>query len=183
LHGEIKNRLEASQQKFSNEKKKPANDKAFGQPLRATKCDDILKKKGIDQTAQFGGDLEGNGIRNIMVEATSIMIDEIENTIFGMYRVVGMDDKIRNVFERHHQLFLCWNGYFSGLRTKRFHLTDEIVTKMKKYLERSLLLERHLSMSITPKSHVMGDHSIEQLVRTCGFADLGEEYRPEKPPR
>jgi hypothetical protein len=30
-------------------------------------------------------------------------------------------------------------------------------------------------MSITPKSHVMADHSIEQLVRTCGFACLGED--------
>jgi hypothetical protein len=38
-----------------------------------------------------------------------------------------------------------------------------------------ILKERHLCMSITPKSHVMAAHSIEQLVRICGFTDLGED--------
>jgi hypothetical protein len=38
-----------------------------------------------------------------------------------------------------------------------------------------ILKERHLCMSITPKSHVMAAHSIQQLVRICGFTDLAED--------
>jgi hypothetical protein len=165
--------LKQAKKKFSDEKKKPENSKAFGQPLRA-KCDEILKKKGIDRAAQFGGDLEGNGVRRLMAEAT-VIIDDIELAMLEMDRVAGTDDEIRDVCEKHRQLFLCWDGYFSGLRTKRFHLTDEITKKTKAFLVRSILLERHLCMSITPKTHVMGDHSIEQLVRIFGFADLAED--------
>ena len=109
-----------------------------------------------------------------MAEATAI-IDDMEVAMLEMDRVAGTDDEIRDVCEKHRQLFLCWDGYFSGLRTKRFHLTDEITRKTKQFLAKSIALERHLCMSITPKSHVMAAHSIEQLVRICGFTtDLGE---------
>jgi hypothetical protein len=54
-------------------------------------------------------------------------------------------------------------------------LTDAIAKKTKGFLVRSVLLERHLGMSITPKTHVMDDHSIQQLIATYGFADLGED--------
>jgi hypothetical protein len=162
-----------AKKKFADEKKQPGNSKAFGQPLRA-KCDEILKRRGIDRAAQFGGDLEGNGVRRLMAEANAI-IDEIEGVVLEMDRVAGTDDEIRDVCEKHRQLFLCWDGYFSGLRTKRFHLTDDITQKTKQYLAKSISLEWHLCMSITPKSHVMAAHSIEQLVRICGFADLAED--------
>jgi hypothetical protein len=65
-----------------------------------------------------------------MAEATAI-IDEMEVVLLGMDRVAGLDDAIHDVCEKHRQLFLCWDGYFSGLRTKRFHLTDEITKKTK----------------------------------------------------
>jgi hypothetical protein len=93
----------------------------------------------------------------------------------GTERVARTDEEIANMCEKHRQLFVCWDGYFSGLRTKRFHLTDAIVKKTKEFLVRSVLLERHLGTSITPKTHVMDDHSIQQLNATHGFADLGED--------
>jgi hypothetical protein len=90
-------------------------------------------------------------------------------------RVAGIDEEmIEDVCEKHCQLVLCWDGYFSGLRTKRFHLTDGITRETKAYLYRSILLERHLGMSITPKTHVML-HSIALLVLTCGFSDIAED--------
>jgi hypothetical protein len=46
---------------------------------------------------------------------------------------------------------------------------------LKEFLVRSVLLERHLCMSITPKTHVMEDHSITKLVATHGFTDLGKD--------
>ncbi len=93
----------------------------------------------------------------------------------GTERVAGTDEEIANMCEKHRQLFICMDVYFSGLRTKRFHLTDAIAKKTKEFLVRSVLLERYLGMSITPKTHVMDDHSIQQLVATHGFADLGED--------
>jgi hypothetical protein len=169
----LKDKLKPAKQQFKDEKKKTENSKAFGQPLRA-KSDEIHKKRGIDRAAQFGGDLEGNGIQKLMAEAVSI-IDDIEEQLLGMERVAGTDEEIANMCEKHRQLFICWDGYFSGLRTKRFHLTDAIAKKTKEFLVRSVLLERYLGMSITPKTHAMDDHSIQQLVATHGFADLGED--------
>ena len=168
-----KEKLKPAKQKFKDETKKTENSKAFGQPLRA-KSDEILKKRGIGRAAQFGGDLEGNGIRKLMAEAVSI-IDDIEEQVLGSERVAGTDEEIQNMCEKHRQLFLCWDGYFSGLRTKRSHLTDAIAKKTKEFLVRSILLERHLGMSVTPETHVMDDHSIQQLIATHGFADLGED--------
>ena len=64
---------------FSKEAATDDNSKAFGQPLRA-KIDDILRKYGIDQAAQFGGDIEGNGCRRLMENSISI-VAEINNYI------------------------------------------------------------------------------------------------------
>jgi hypothetical protein len=47
--------------------------------------------------------------------------------------------------------------------------------KTKEFLVRSILLEINLGMSFTPKTHVMEDQSIQQLIATHGFADLGED--------
>jgi hypothetical protein len=147
---QLRDRLKQSRQQFNNEKKKPENGKAFGQPLRA-KSDKILKERGIDRAAQFGGDLEGNGIQKLMTEAISI-IDDIEEQVLGMERVARTNEKIKDMCEKHRQLFTCWDGYFSGLRTKRYNLTDEFANKTKEFLVQSVLLERHLGMSITPKT-------------------------------
>ena len=160
----LKEELKGARQQFKDKKKKPENSKANGQPLRA-KSDAALKRRGIDQAANFGGDLEGNRVRKLMAEAPAI-IAEIEAYVLGMeMRVAGSNEEIKVVCEKHRQFFLCWE-YFSGLRTKRFHLMDAISRKMKAYLYRSILLERHLGMSITPKTHVML-HSIALLIAIC----------------
>jgi hypothetical protein len=36
--------------------------------------------------------------------------------------------------------------------------------------------ERYLGMSMTPKSHLMEDHSMEQQEEIDGIGDLGEEF-------
>ena len=86
--------LKQAKKKCSDKKKKPKNSKAFGQLLQA-KCDEILKKKGIDQAAQSGGDLEGNGVQLLMAEATAI-IDDIEVVMLEMDRVAGTNDEIQD---------------------------------------------------------------------------------------
>jgi hypothetical protein len=161
---------------FSDERKKPQNGKAFGQPINA-KMDEVLKKNGIDRAAQFGGTIEGNGARILMEKCVSI-INEIEEHVLlqGESRLGGTDDEIRHVGEMHRHLLLSLDGYFSSLRTKRFHLTPEILQKGREYRDRVLILERYLCMSITTKSHLAEDHSVEQQENLQGIGDLGEDF-------
>jgi hypothetical protein len=100
--------------------------------------------------AQIRGDLEGNGIQKLTGGAFSI-IDDIEEQVLRMERVARTDKEIGNMCEKYRQLCICWDGYFSGLWTNRFHLTDAIAKKTKEFLVRSVLLERHLGMSLTRK--------------------------------
>ena len=68
------------------------------------------------------------------------------------------------------------DGYFSALRTKRFHLTPKILEKGKLYHDRVLALERYLGMSVTTKGHLAEDHSVEQQEDLDGIGDLGEDF-------
>ena len=105
---------------FSAEKKKPENGKAFGQPINA-KMDDILKKNGINQAAMFGGTLEGNGARKLMDNADAIIGEMEEHVLQSPTRFAGTDEEIHHVGNTHRNLRHCLSGYFSCLRTKRFH--------------------------------------------------------------
>ena len=103
---------------------------------------------------------------------------EIGDYVFNLpieQRLVGTQDEIQAVCERHRQLLLCLDGYFSGLRTKRYHLTNEIKTKTILYRNRSLALMRFLSMSVTPKDHCIEDHAVQMMVLHQGIGDLGED--------
>jgi hypothetical protein len=164
-----------AKKRFAAEKKKPENGKAFGQPINA-KMDEVLKKNGIDRAAQFGGTIEGNGARILMEKCIEI-IDEMEEYVLqAPTRVAGTDDEIRDVGEMHRHLLLSLDGYFSCLRTKRFHLTPAIAEKTKQFRDRFLALERYLGMSITTKSHLAEDHSVQQQEDLQGIGDIGEDF-------
>jgi hypothetical protein len=54
-------------------------------------------------------------------------------------RLVGTQDEIQAVCEHHQQLLLCLDRYVSGLRTKRYHLTNKITMNTVLYCNRSCL--------------------------------------------
>ena len=156
--------------------KKDENSKGTGQPLHA-EIDSILLRHGIDRAAQFGGALAGNGCRRLMAEAASI-VNEIEAYVFSLpveQRMVGTNEQIQAVCEQHRHLLLCLDGYFSGMRTKRFHLTEDITARTIEFRDRSLAIMRHLSMSVTPKDHCIEDHSVQLMILHEGIGDLGED--------
>jgi hypothetical protein len=157
------------------ERKKPENGKAFGQPINA-KMDEVLKKNGIDRAAQFGGTIEGNGARTLMEKCVPIINEMMEFVLQAPTRVVGTDDEIRHVGNMHRHLLLSLDGFLSGLRTKRFHLTPGIIDKTKRYRDRFLALERYLRMSITTKSHIAGFHAVEQQEELEGIGDIAEDF-------
>ncbi len=156
--------------------KKDENSKGTGQPLHA-EIDSILMRHGIDRAAQFGGALAGNGCRRLMAEAASI-VNEIEAYVFSLpveQRMVGTNEQIQAVCEQHRHLLLCLDGYFSGMRTKRFHLTEDITARTIEFRDHSLAIMRHLSMSVTPKEHCIEDHSVQLMILHEGIGDLGED--------
>jgi hypothetical protein len=55
--------------------------------------------------------------------------------------------------------------------TKRYHLKDEIAAKTGQYWDKCLELERYLQLSITPKSHIIEDHSCKQQVYFKGIEE------------
>ncbi len=161
---------------FAEEKRKEENCKGTGQPLHAV-IDCILKRHGIDRAAQFGGALAGNGCQTLMANTDSIMKD-IGEYVFQLpveQRMVGTLEQIQAVCELHRQLLLSLDGYFSGLRTKRFHLTPAIIAKRIQFRDRCLAIMRHLSMSVTPKDHCIEDHAVQMMILHEGIGDLGED--------
>ena len=94
---------------------------------------------GIDRGAQLGGDLEGNGCRKLMENGMAI-VDNIKEYILHCNNggdLYATHEEIGQVCDYHVQLLLCLDGYISCMRTKRFHLTNEIVEQQKKYQKKN----------------------------------------------
>jgi radical SAM superfamily enzyme len=55
-------------------------------------------------------------------------------------------------------------------------LTLDIVEKGKQFHDQVLVHERYLGMSVTTKSSLMEDHSLEQQEELDGIVDLGKDF-------
>jgi hypothetical protein len=165
-----------AKKQFEMEQRQEENSKAWGQPIRA-KVDEIMYNHGIDRSAAFGGKIDGNDCRRLMANADTIVGEVMEFVLTSESKVEGMsDDLIRQVCEAHKFYLQAFDGYLSGMITKRYHLTDEIAAKTGLYRDKCLELERYLQLSITPKSHIVGAHSCEQQVYFKGIGDLDESF-------
>ena len=164
---------------FEQEAKKDENSKAFGQPIRK-KIEQIIKKHGgIDKGAAFGGDLQGNACRKLIKKARSTIVDEVKELMClpetKATRVAGTDDEIRKRCDLYGELLIAFDGAISGLRPKRFRVTDEIVEKTRWYVKKALELCHYLGFKITPKIHCLESHSVFLLEKHRGFGDLAED--------
>jgi hypothetical protein len=102
----------------------------------------------------------------------------VEAYVLGLpaeQRVVGTDEEVSEVCRTHWELLTALDGFLSGMRTIRFHLTEEIVARTNQYREQTLALWRYLGMSVTPKAYCIKRHAIPWLVKHRGFANLGED--------
>ena len=142
------------------------------------KRDKVLKKNGFDQAAQFEGRIERKGTHFLMERCISIidgMVEFVLQARPAATRVTGMDNEIRHAGQRLRHLLLSLHGAFSGLQTKHFHFTPEILENTKQYHDRFLALERYLCTSITTKSHWSAEHSMEQQEALEGTGGMGED--------
>jgi hypothetical protein len=171
-----KQSLAEAKKRLVVEQGKEENSKAWGQPIRA-KVDEVMYNHGIDRSAAFGGKIDGNDCRRLMGNAHTIVQEVMEFVLASESKVEGMSDElICKVCEAHKCYLQAFDGYLSGMITKRYHLTDEIAAKTRQYRDKCLELERYLQLSITPKSHIIEDHSCEQQVYFNGIGDLDESF-------
>ena len=162
-----------TKKEFLVETKKTTNDKHSGQPLLA-EIEHILGKYGIDRAAFHGGDLVGNACRKLMSEANGI-VDEVRNLVMQKRRVRGSDKQIDEICCRTKQVLLVLDGFISCMKTKRGHVTDEIIYNAGRYRTKYIELLRFLRLSVTVKDHIIEHHSVEQLMQFGGIGDLGED--------
>lgn len=125
--------------------------------------DRILEHFGIDRSAPFGGKLCGNAYRSLMTKAQSIF-EELRKYFINLDSQVDVITTKMITYVTDTQIYYlqAFDGHLSGMMTKRYHLTEIIATKTQQYKNKCLELERYIQLSITPKSHVIEDHSFEQ---------------------
>lgn len=133
---DTKESLSTAKQLSPTKKAMEEISKAFGQPLGA-QIVKMLHQHGIDHAAQFGGALEGNGCRMLMAQANDI-IPEIKSYVMEHCTLLfGSEGDVHVVCDNHRQLLLAFHGYISFMKTKCFHLTDEIYQKCRGIVTRS----------------------------------------------
>ena len=113
------------------------------------------------------------------MEKASIIVDEVKHFMClpetAASQVVGTDEEIKNRCDLYCELLIAFDGCISGLRTKRFRVTEEVVERTKRYVKKAMELCRYLGFNITPKLHCLESHSVFLLEKHRGFADLAED--------
>ena len=168
---------EAAREAFEKEVADEANGKAYGQPVRKG-IEEILRNYGIDKGAAFGGDLQGNAVRKLMGKASTI-IEEVKKFMLLQEtlesRQIGTAEQIVERCNMYGRLLTAFDACISGLRTKRFHVTDLIVEQTEAYVKQVMRLCRLLGFNITPKLHCLECHAVHFLRKHRGFSDLAED--------
>ena len=79
--------------------------------------------------------------------------------------------------QQFRDLLILLDGMFSDLRTPYGSVTNKMCeTYRTKKVPAAQKLMRQLTMSHTPKWHVLLSHAANQLSTTGGFADMGEDF-------
>ena len=67
------------------------------------------------------------------------------------------------------------DGFFSKVNTPRGKVTQEVIKDLEDFLDTARKEWKRMSLSNTPKFHLMLDHASESLLHTKGYVDMGED--------
>ena len=113
------------------------------------------------------------------MEKAGAIVDEVKQYMTlpetAATRVVGTEQEILDRCDLYSNLLTAFDGCISGLRTKRYHVTDEIVDQTERYVKKVMELSRYLGLSVTPKLHCLECHAVYLLRKHRGYADLAED--------
>jgi hypothetical protein len=146
------------------------------------KMQTCLKKFNIHPEVYHGGDLNGVCSRSFMTEAQSIF-DEL------LVIFLDVDDEwlqtreiTREEFENvvsaavadYKDMFRLMDAAFSSLRT--INPTLEECDEAQRRVDKVLVKWRAMDISITPKVHIIEDHTVPQMRYHGGIGDKGEDF-------
>jgi hypothetical protein len=79
--------------------------------------------------------------------------------------------------EAHGTMFQLLDGLFSLLLTKRGMVTHAVLDELEKRLELARVKWAEMELSMTPRWHMLLNHSVQLLERTGGgLAELAEDH-------
>ena len=145
--------------------------------------EEILIKNKTPLSSYHGGDMEGNDIRRLMHEGPAIF-SALKNAIVeycasGSIRVNDEDyasqAEIEPICSDYGQLLLLMDAVFSLLNTKRGEVTADTLQRLEERLKTLMQEWNRFQLSITPKAHILFNHSLFFLMITQGFHDMGED--------
>ena len=161
----------------AKETAKNENSESEGQPVRA-KLEEMLHQHGVHRGAQHAGKFQGPACRKLLQESGKIH-KELTNYVISLdSRVEGISDtEILEVCDAHTHHLHAFDGFISGMHTKRCHLTAEIKINTKASRDQCAHLERRMpGMSMTTKAHIDEKHACEQQEEHDGVGDMEESF-------
>jgi hypothetical protein len=106
---------------------------------------------------------------------TSAQDSQEDSAVDLMPLQIAEDDEINAVCKDHTFIFVLLDTIFSLLNMPRGKVTDGVIEQLENRLHGILTEWHHLSLSFTPKFHVLLNYSICQLRWMEGFHDMGED--------
>jgi hypothetical protein len=143
----------------------------------------VLKKEHIHVSAYHGKDFEGPSLKLMMYGGVRIfnniqkfLIDNKVN-----WSQTTTDEEIMEVCGGYGEVLQLLDGVFSLLNTPRREYNDDKQIKLEVSLE--LLRKKWiaLNLSITPKVHMLLNHSAHLIKRLKGFVHMTEERIKKAP--
>ena len=146
--------------------------------IRNSILDRLGSLYGITMSSYHGGDMEGPSIRKLMAKGRDVfqnILTFLTTTVERSENFKATDDEIRTTCNDFGEILVLLDGAISMVNTKRGKVSDELIRNLADRLQCILCEWNRLNFSITPKLHVLLNHSISQLKETNGFADMGED--------
>ena len=143
--------------------------------------EEILKKKCQIYPQSFhGGEMNGVCCRRLLKNIPEIMNIIKDITTQRLLSQCDVDlkrcspEKLTNMLQKFQNVFRVLDDLFSLL-----HIPGPEDEEVNDIRENLIVLEKmwnELHISITPKAHVLFDHTLEQVIEFGGIADKVEDY-------
>ena len=133
----------------------------------------LLHMYHIKTDAWFGGaKLNGISCRRLM-EKNEEIINSIREIFIEMNKGTVSENTIDIYCKYHKQILTEMDNAYRCMRT--LIVTDELITKTKDHICKTMLLRRKLKIPVTPSAHLFEDHIVYQMENIVGgLADKSE---------
>ena len=135
----------------------------------------MLQIYHVKREAWFGG-AKLNGVNcTTLMDKYEEIINNIRDIFIEMNKGTVSDENIDMYGNKRKQIFVEMDNTYRCTRT--FKITDELISKTKGHICKTMLLWRELKLPVTPSAHLFEDHIVHQMKNIGGgLADKSENY-------